>query len=131
MREALTNNLSYKFVALGVAIILWLSMMGRKDISLVRDFDLQVILGPRLEFETPPPQMVKVEIIGPRIALKKISQMSPIFTVDLSNAGVGRQVIQLSRDGLNLPIGSRVQSIEPHEFTIVLREAKTEPAVKQ
>jgi hypothetical protein len=48
--------------------------------------------------------------------------MNPVFTVDLSGARVGRQVIQLSREGLNLPIGARVLSIEPREFTAVLRE---------
>src|SRR6185312_9135191 len=108
-----SENFSYKFVALGVALILWLSMMGRKDATLVKDFELQVILGPQLEMENPIPQLVKVEVIGPRVALKKINSMNPVFTVDLSAGHVGRQVIQLNREGLNLPIGARVLSIEP------------------
>jgi YbbR domain-containing protein len=120
--SALTDNLSYKFVALGVALILWMSMMGRKDATLVKDFELQILLGPRIELETPVPRLIKVEVIGPRVALKKINQMNPVFTVDLTSARAGRQVIQLNRDGLNLPIGARVLSIEPREFTIVLRE---------
>ena len=118
-----SENFSYKFVALGVAVILWLSMMGRKDATLVKDFELQVILGPQVEMENPIPQLVKVEVIGPRVALKKINSMNPVFTVDLSAGRVGRQVIQLSREGLNLPIGARVLSIDPHEFTVVLRES--------
>ena len=122
-----SDNLSYKFVALGVAIILWLSMMGRKDSTMVKDFELQVLLGPRLEMETAIPQLVKVEVIGPRVALKKINTMNPIFTVDLTAARIGRQVIQLSRDGLSLPIGARVLSIDPREFTIVLRETSKTP----
>jgi hypothetical protein len=44
--------------------------------------------------------------------------------VDLTNAHAGRQVIQLSREGLNLPIGARVLSIEPSEFMVVLRDNK-------
>ncbi len=118
-----SDNLSYKFVALGVATILWLSMMGRKDSTMIKDFELQVLLGPQVEMEAPIPQTVKVEIIGPRVALKKIANISPVFTVDLTGAHIGRQVIQLSRDGLSLPIGARVLSIEPREFIIVLREA--------
>lgn len=125
MKVAVSENLSYKFVALGVAIILWLSMMGRKDSTLVKDFELQVLLGQNLEMETSIPQLVKVEVVGPRVALKKINQMSPVFTVDLTSARAGRQVIQLSREGLNLPIGARVLSIEPREFMVVLRESKT------
>ena len=122
--KMLTDNLSFKFVALGVAMILWISMMGRKDATLVKDFKMQVLLAPYLELENPIPPDVKVEVVGPRVALKKINQMNPIFTVDLTNARVGRQVVQLSRDGLNLPIGARVLSIYPSEFPVVLREVK-------
>jgi YbbR domain-containing protein len=124
MKYAMSENLSYKFVALGVAVILWMSMMGRNS-TLVKDFELQVLLGPNLELETSIPQLVKVEVVGPRVALKKINQMSPVFTVDLTSARAGRQVISLSREGLNLPIGARVLSIEPREFMVVLRENKT------
>ena len=121
MKNGIADNLSYKFVALGVAVILWMSMMGHKD-TLVKDFDLQVMLGQNLELETSIPQLVKVEVVGPRVALKKINQMSPVFTVDLTSAGPGRQIIQLSREGLNLPIGARVLTIEPREIMVILRE---------
>jgi YbbR domain-containing protein len=123
MKSSLFDNLSYKIVALAVATILWVSMIGRKDTILVKEFELQVLLGPNIELESPIPQLVKVELVGPRVALKKINQMSPVFTVDLTGARVGRQIIELSRNGLNLPIGARVQSIEPHEFTASLRES--------
>ena len=117
----LTDNLSYKFVALGVAIILWMSMLGRKDSTMMKDFELQVLLPPNLEMETQIPQLVKIEIAGPRVALKKINQMSPVFTVDLTSSRSGRQLVQLNREGLNLPIGARVISIDPAEFPVVLR----------
>lgn len=121
----MTDNLSYKFVALGVAVILWMSMLGRKDSTIMKDFELQVLLGPNLEMETQIPQLVKVEIAGPRVALKKINQMSPVFTVDLTSSRAGRQTVQLNREGLNLPIGARVISIDPAEFPVVLRSAHT------
>lgn len=121
------DNLSYKFVALGVALILWMSMLGRKDSTLMKDFELQVLLGPRLEMTTQIPQVVRVEVAGARVALKKINQMNPVFTVDLTGAQPGRQVVQLSRDGLNLPIGARVLSLEPREFTVQIRQTAAPP----
>lgn len=126
MKTRITDNMSYKFVAFGVAVILWMSMLGRKDSTLMKDFELQVLMAPHLELETQIPQLVRVEVAGPRVALKKINQMSPVFTVDLANARPGRQLIQLSRDGLNLPIGARILTIEPSEFTVVLRRSSTE-----
>ncbi len=134
MKNALSDNLSYKFVALGVAMILWMSMMGRKDSTFVKEFELQVLLGTNLEIApTSPsvPQFVRVEVVGPRVAIKKINSMSPIFAVDLTSAREGRQVIQLSRDGLNLPIGARVLNIDPHEFTVVLRDTRGSPEAHQ
>lgn len=122
MKLKITDNLSYKFVALGVALVLWMSMLGRKDSTLVKEFELQVLLGPRIELESKIPPLVKVEVAGPRVALKKINQMNPLFTIDLTAAKPGRQVVELSRDGLNLPIGAKVLSLEPKEFTVVLRE---------
>jgi YbbR domain-containing protein len=106
-------------------------MMGRKDATLVKDFELQVLLGPHLELETPIPQLVKVEVVGPRVALKKINSMNPVFTVDMSNAHSGRQTVQLSREGLALPIGARILSIDPREFSVVLREAAKVPETHQ
>ncbi len=67
---------------------------------------------------------MRVEIAGPRVALKKINQMSPVYTVDLANAKPGRQLVQLNREGLSLPIGARVLTIEPSEFTAVLRQVQ-------
>lgn len=116
-----SENLSYKFVALGVAVILWMSMLGRRGSTMIKDFDLQVVLGPNLEMVTSIPKNVRVEVAGPRVALKKINEMNPVFTVDLSAAKAGRQVVQLDREGLNLPIGSRVLSIEPQEFTVLIQ----------
>nr|HMN68180.1 hypothetical protein [Bdellovibrionales bacterium] len=58
----------------------------------------------------------------PRVALKKLNSISPVFTVDLTGARPGRQVVQLNREGVSLPIGARVLTIEPREFTVVLSE---------
>lgn len=124
MKARLTDNLSYKFVALGVALILWISMLGRKDSTLVKEFELQMLLSPQVELATPIPQFVKVEVAGPRVALKKMNQMTPLFTVDLTGARPGRQIVQLSREGLNLPIGARVLNIDPDQFSVVLRATK-------
>lgn len=130
-RWAWSDNLSYKFVALGVALILWMSMLGRKDSTLMKDFELQVLLAPKIELETPIPQIVKVEVVGPRVALKKINQMNPVFTVDLTSAKAGRQVVQLNRDGLNLPIGARVLSIEPNKFEVILHDSSSSSGENQ
>ncbi len=130
MKSNFSDNLSYKFVALGVAVILWFSMMGRRDTTFIKEFEVQVLLGANVELASTVPQWVKVEVIGPRVALKKFNGMNPIFTVDLSEAKAGRQMVRLDRSGINLPIGARLLSLEPDEFLVVLRDAKA-PALPE
>ena len=124
MKSLLSENLSYKLVALGVAMILWMSMLSKKDSTLSKDFEVQLLLPTNIENVAPVPPLVRIEVAGPRLIIKKLNQMSPVFTVDLTSAKLGRQLVRLSHEGLNLPIGARILSLEPSEFFVVLKAAK-------
>lgn len=116
------ENGSYKAVALVVAMVLWMTMQGRRDTVLTREMAMQVLLPPNLAITNPIPQMVRVEVSGPRVALKKLAERREPFTVDLGQAGSGRQLVRLTKDGLNLPLGAKVLSIQPEEFLAVIVE---------
>jgi YbbR domain-containing protein len=116
------DNLSYKFVALGVALVLWFSLLGRRDSTLMKDYQLEVLLAPEMELSIPVPEFVRVEVMGPRVALKKLSQSPGTFTVDLTSATPGRKKVRLSAEGVTLPLGARVLNIEPKEFVTEVRQ---------
>lgn len=122
----ITHNWSFKLVALGVALVLWFSMIGRKDSTLTKDYQLQVLLPGNTELVHPTPEFVRVEIAGPRIALKKLGQTVSVYTVDLTSAGVGRKLVKLNSEGVNLPLGARVVSVDPMEFVAVIQNAAVE-----
>ncbi len=122
MKIGLVDNWSYRLVALGVALILWASMLGRSDSNLVKEFELQFLLPPHVEVISEFPQVVRVEVSGPRVSLKRMNQMNPVFTVDLTKGLPGAQVVKLRRDSLPLPIGARVVSLEPEEISLVLKD---------
>lgn len=119
--KIITENLSYKLIALIVTLVLWLSMIGSKDSVLAKDYQLQILLPSHTELAHPVPDFVRVEVVGPRVALKKLGQMSNVYTVDLSNAGTGRKTVRLTPEGVNLPLGTRVVSVEPREFVAVIQ----------
>jgi YbbR domain-containing protein len=116
-----TENFSYKLIAFVVALVLWLSMIGSKDSVLAKDYQLQVLLPPNAELAHPVPNYVRVEVVGPRVALKKLGQMSSMYTVDLSGASMGQMTVRLTPEGVNLPLGTRVVSVEPKEFIAVIQ----------
>lgn len=120
----LTENASYKLVALVVASVLWLTMQGKRDTVLTRDVEIQVLLGPNLMVTNPIPTTIKVEVSGPRVALKRLAERTEPLTVDLGQARPGRQVVHLTKDSLNLPLGTKVLSIQPQEFLAVVVEVE-------
>lgn len=126
MTKFFTHNLSFKLVALGVSLVLWFSMIGRKDSTLTKDYQLQVLLPGNTELAHPIPDFVRVEIAGPRISLKKLGQTVSVYTIDLTSAGVGRKLVKLNSDGVNLPLGAHVVSVEPKEFVAVIQTLSPE-----
>lgn len=119
--KLITENLSYKLIALIVTLVLWISMIGSKDSVLTKDYQLQILLPSNTELIHPVPDFVRVEVVGPRVALKKLGQMNSVYSVDLSNAGVGRKTVRLTPEGVNLPLGTRVVSVDPKEFVAVIQ----------
>lgn len=120
----LMENGSYKAVALVVALVLWMTMQGRRDTVLTREMEMQVLLSPHLAITNPIPQVVKVEVSGPRVALKRLAERRDPFTVDLGQAQPGRQLVKLTKDSLNLPLGAKVLAIQPEEFLAVIVEVE-------
>lgn len=123
--RTLTENASYKLVALVVATVLWLTMQGRRDTVLSREVELQVLLAPNLAITNPIPQVIKLEVSGPRVALRKLAERVEPVTVDLRRAQPGRRVVALSRDNLSLPLGAKVVSLQPNEFLAVIVEMES------
>jgi YbbR domain-containing protein len=115
-----TDNLSYKLIAFVVTLVLWISMIGSKDSVLTKDYQLQILLPANTELAHPVPEFIRIEVVGPRVALKKLGQMNSVYSVDLSNESVGRKTVRLTPEGVSLPLGTRVLSVEPKEFVAVI-----------
>ena len=89
-RDTLTDNLSYKIVSLFIALILWLTILGRRDFSLTKTIDLELMTGPNKVVVTQNVEIAKVKVSGPRTALKKFmdSGLSQLLIIDISDSMV-------------------------------------------
>lgn len=133
-REILSENSSYKLVALVVALVLWLTLQGRRDVVLSREVELQVLMAPHMAVTNPIPQTLRVELSGARLALKRVAEGMGPATVDLRHVAPGRQVVTLTRDNFTVPVGAKVLSIQPNEFLAVVVEVqgkKSNPSVEK
>jgi hypothetical protein len=62
-----------------------------------------------------------VEVMGPRVALKKLGQNPGVFTVDMTSHTPGPKKVRLPLEGVALPLGARVLSIKPDVFVTEVR----------
>ena len=114
-RDTLTDNLSYKIVSLFIALILWLTILGRRDFSLTKTIDLELMTGPNKVVVTQNVEIAKVKVSGPRTALKKFmdSGLSQLLIIDISDKGEGEFDVEIPLSQIDVPFGVKVISVKP------------------
>ena len=116
----ITENGSYKLVALFVTLILWVTILGRGDIVMTRDIALEFLLPRNMAIAERFERKVSVKVSGPRMALKKFTQNSGVITVDLSRAPAGRTRALISNKNVDVPFGVKVLDINPPSINVTL-----------
>ena len=71
LKDAFTENWSYKLVALFVAMILWITVLGRRDIVMTKSIQVDLLVGANQRIITQSVEQIKVQVIGPRQQLIK------------------------------------------------------------
>jgi YbbR domain-containing protein len=110
-----TDNMSYKIVSLFIALILWLTILGRRDFSLTKTVDVELIPAVSQVITAQSADSVKVKVTGPRTALKKFmeSGMSQLISIDVSKKGEGDIEIEIPVKQIDVPFGVKVISVKP------------------
>lgn len=124
MHALFIENWSYKMVALFIAIILWLTILGRRDFVLSKNVDIEVVAGSGRAVVSQSVDRVKVKVSGPRTALKKFmdSGLSQMVTLDASQKGEGDFEIEIPTSKMDVPFGVRVLQIKPNSVRVQIRK---------
>lgn len=124
--ENITENGTYKLVALFISLILWVTILGRRDFVYSKNIDIEVQTTSSLAVIEQSHASVRVRVTGPRASLKKFmdSHSNQAILVDVSSLGEGKIEIPISEKKLDLPLGVRVVSLKPQkiEVTVVSRK---------
>ncbi len=123
---SLFENGSYKIVALFISLILWLTILGRRDFVFSKNIDIEIQTSSELSVIEQSHSFVRVRVTGPRASLKKFmeSNSNQAILLDISSMGEGKIEIPISEKKLDLPLGVRVVSLKPQkvEATVVQRK---------
>lgn len=121
----IVENGSYKLVALFVTLILWVTILGRRDFVMSRDMDIEFLLPRTIAIaESNRVRRVSVKVSGPRVALKKFSQGPGTITIDLGRqAEPGPVKAVIAPRNVEVPFGVKVISVTPDVINIRLISA--------
>lgn len=110
-----TENFSYKIVALFISLILWLTILGRRDFVMTKNIDIDLITGTDQSVAAQTTDQIKVKVSGSRTALKKFmdSGSSQTISIDISKRGEGVLEVEIPLGKIEIPMGVKVLSVRP------------------
>ncbi len=116
--NSVTENFSYKMVALFISLILWLTILGRRDFVLSKNIDIDLITGPGKQVVAQTADHIKVKVSGPRSALKKFmeSNLAQTITLDISQRDDGVIYVDIPLNKIEVPLGVKILGIRPNQI---------------
>lgn len=114
-KNVVTENMSYKLVALFIALILWLTILGRRDFSLTKNVEIELLPALNQVVVSQSVETVKVKVSGSKSALKKFmdSGLSQLVSIDISRKGDGNIDVEIPIRQIDVPFGVKVISVKP------------------
>jgi YbbR domain-containing protein len=118
-----TNNASYKLVSLFIALILWITIMGRRDFTLTRSLDLEVFPAPGYIVESQSVERLKIKVNGSRTALRRFveTEGSQVVGIDMSGFTEGIYEVEIPSSKVEVPFGVKILSLTPARMQVRLK----------
>lgn len=132
--DAVTENFSYKVVALFISLILWLTILGRRDFVLSKNIEVDLIPAVGTQVVAQTTDHIKVKVSGPRAALKKFmeSSLSQNINLDISAKGEGVVYVDIPLNKIEVPLGVKILGVRPNQIQVeVVRINKDKPEEEQ
>lgn len=122
--EQVLSNGAYKFVALIASIILWLTVLGRKEVVITHELTVNFLTQEFLKVEYDSNIKVKLKIYGQRKLLKEYKDQIKSITYNLKDRGPGVYTLPLTIRDLNLPLGLRLMALQPETIELKIKRGE-------
>ncbi len=119
VKDQIMSNFLYKFVSFFAAFVLWLTVMGKKDVVMVREMSVEFITKPAYAVKYMGERRVSLRLAGSRMSIKKLTQDNRPVLINLKENGEGVYSIRIPEDSnLDLPLGVHVLSADPSVISV-------------
>lgn len=120
------DNFSYKVVALFIALILWLSILNRRDYIVSKDLDVDFVTAQNMTVAAQSNDRIRVRVSGPQPLLKKYRESSQFIALDISDKSPGFYDVDMNASKVDVPRGIRVIGIRPNTIRVEVVEKKAQ-----
>ena len=114
------DHFSFKVVSLFVALILWVSILGRRDFVTTKEIEINFITNPALTLVSQSHDRIRVKLSGSQALLKKYKDSFKSISLDISQEIEGTSEIEIPTYKIELPSGLKVLSVRPNLIKVEL-----------
>ena len=120
--QIFAENFVSKAVALIIALVLWVTILGRRDFIQTKQIDIELYPSSQYVVTQQSTDHIRVRVSGVREALKRFieSPTSQTLLIDVSDRGEGAFTVEVPLQKIELPLGVKILSIKPTLVKAVL-----------
>lgn len=121
----ISANLGTKLVSVVIAVVLWVIVLGSRNVEATKEVPLEVITPADIVPANDIPEKIAFRLSGPKAFLRAIlDRREDPIRVNLSGAKPGLITYRFFSDNIRVPIGVKVLSINPTAILIKLEYLK-------
>lgn len=124
IKTNILDNFSYKVVALFISLILWVSILNKRDFILMKDVEVDFITSSEYIVAGHSTAQIKVKVSGPQPLLKQYRESSQVLALDLSDKIAGFYDIDLNSSKIDVPKGLKILSLRPQTIRLEIIDKK-------
>ncbi len=122
LKESVLENASYKLVALFISLILWLSILGRRDFVVTKDVDVDFTTSPGYAVSSQSTDKVKIKVSGAQPLLKNFKDKMQSTLVDLTDKKNGLFEVEMTPSKIEVPPGIKILGVRPSTIRVEIIE---------
>lgn len=126
VKKDVLDNFSYKVVALFISLILWLSILNKRDFIVTKDLDVDFITAPNYIVTGQSNAVIKVKVSGPQPLLKKYKESSQVLAFDMSDKSEGFYDVEMNTSKIEVPPGIKILGVRPSTIRLEIVEKNKE-----
>lgn len=116
------DNFAYKVVALIISLILWLSLLNRREFITTKELDVDIVTAENMVVMAQTSDKLRVKVSGAQPLLKKFKDSPQVIAFDMSDKSVGYYDIEVSGSKVDVPSGIKILGIRPNTIHVEIVE---------